>query len=368
MPERMALQRPTSKLGLPLARWVGILVAIATGVAVGLGIYPDAKESPGTLNVLVPFIVAPVLAFGLGAAWHFVLGLAAHASDSPKKGLTAALGFALFIVGCGTSAWFLCTILGGATALQSYQHEYLQKLKDEKERVTRNAASERALVGAIGSGAVAINTIAKSEAASGVVSGKTGKSVVFRALKDTADSLATKETKLERLAREREDHLSNAQRFLIDATRAIGTRNATLFRESSEHAANEVRAADKINLAIEVTGLAIGNLLEEHSRALVKGTFGDIANVARLVSESHLEVSVPDYLPISPKEAVVAQPPALAWIAAVLIEALPLIMLGVMLVLWREPHDDDTEHRDGGQTLPTPINDQRPRPPLMAVE
>ncbi len=34
-------------------------------------------------------------------------------------------------------------------------------------------------------------------------------------------------------------------------------------------------------------------------------------------------------------------PTALAWIASVLIEGIPLLILAILLVLWRKPNEDD---------------------------
>jgi hypothetical protein len=360
---RLPPERPASKFGLNLAHWVAGLGAGATSLAIFLGIFPDAIASAEPLNFLLPFIVAPVAGFGLAVSWFFVLGIAAHAEETHRKGLAAALGFALFLIGCGTSAHYLAAIIGGASAIQAYQEDYTGKLKSGGEVVAINAAAEQGLIGAVNASAVAMRSSAASEKDSGLLSGKPGANVVYHTLLNAAESLSKMASSLEKAAHARDEQLTRAARNLAEASHAIATRDAAQFSEAATRAATDIAAAGKINLASMTEGLGIGLIVAEQARADVATTFDQIDKRAAQVSETRRAVSVPVYVPVGAKKAVLTNPPPFAWIASILIEALGLIQLAVLLVLWREERDDAAE-----QAPPVSVAEPRPRPTLVAVE
>ncbi len=314
-------------------------------------------------NFLLPFVVAPVAGFGLGVGWFFVLGISAHAEETHRKGLAAALGFALFLIGCGTSAHNLAAIIGGASATQAYQEDYLGKLKSGGEVVAVNAASEQSLIGAINAGAVAMRSSAASEKDSGLVSGKHGASVVYHTLLNAAESLSKMASSLEKAARARDEQLTRAGRNLAEASHAIATRDAAQFSEAATRAATDIAAAGKVNLSSMAEGLGIGLIVTEQARAAVATTFDQIAKSAAQVGETRRAVSVPQFVPVGAKKAILTNPQPFAIIASVLLEALPLLMVALMLLLWRDERDDDDE-----QAPPASIAEPRQRPTLVAVE
>ena len=295
--------RPTSKLALGLARCVALGSSALCGIAVGLGTYPDVTASAGVLNFILPFAYAPVLTVGLAAAWHHVLGIAAHATELHKQAVAAGIGVALFAFGCATSAWFLAAKFGGAPALQEYQLGYVEKLGEAADGVGVNAASEQELIAALEAGGNALDATADSEGSSGIRSGKTGKGVVFHTLKDAAASLSAMASALTQKAAERERELSRAQSDIAESRRASAARNDAQFGEAINRAASLISAANKMNLTASVSALGIG-VTKDHARAAVDQAFGEIAEVARMVNERRRAVSVPVYAPVDAKKAV----------------------------------------------------------------
>ncbi len=354
---------PTSKLALSALQWVALGSAVLCGLAIALGTYPDAIASSGAVGILLPLGVGVVVACSLGAGWHFTLGIAAHAEETHRKALSAVLGVGLCAIGCATSAWFLTSKIGGASAVQAYQLDYVQKLREALDTVSVNAAAEQGLVAAIETGGGSLAATAESENSSGLFSGKRGKSVVYRTLADAADSLARMATKLQTIADDRDEQLTEAKRSLDEATRAVATHDAAQFESAATKAANEISAADRTHLTTTASSLGIG-VSADYARVPIAAAFSEISKVAALVNENRRDVSVPIYEPISAKDAVITNPPVLAWVASLLVEALPLLMLCVLVVLGREERDDD----DDSQAPPAPVTELRPRTKLVAAE
>src|SRR5271168_554866 len=167
---RPAPKRPTSKTGLKPVRGVALGAASVCALSVAVGTYPDALASGGALGCLIPLGASVVVGAGIGTGWHYVLGLAAHAKETGethKKALAACLGGALVAIGCATSAWFLTSIIGGATAVQGYELAYVEKLRHAADVVAVNAGFDQGLVSAIESGGNAIHATAESECRAG---------------------------------------------------------------------------------------------------------------------------------------------------------------------------------------------------------
>jgi hypothetical protein len=319
--------------------------------------------SSGAFGGILAVAVGIVAACGLATGWHYTLGVAAHAVEPHKKAQAFVLGVFLCGIGAATSAWFLAEKIGGASALQTYQLGHVQELHKAYDTVGANVASEQGLLAAIEAGGTALRNTAESENAAALISsGKRGKGVVYRTLNDAADNLASMATKLQSIAGERDEKLTDAKRTLSEATRAIAARDAAQFESAASRAATEISAADQMRLTTTVSGLGNG-VTTDYARTPIAAAFGEINKVARLANSNRREVTVPVYVPIDAKEAVKTNPPVLAWLAALLIEAIPLILLAVLLVLWREERDDADE-----QAPPATIAEPRPRPTLVATE
>ena len=360
---RLPPERDISKFALNSIRWVALGSSGLSGLALGSGTYPDAVASSGAFGGVLAVAVGIVAAGGLATGWHYTLGIASHAEEPHKKALAAVLGVGLCGIGAATSAWFLCEKIGGASALQTYQVGYVQELRNAHDTVGANGAAEQGILAAIETGGAALRSKAESEDAAALISGKRrGKGVVYRTLNDAADNLANMATKLQSIAGERDEKLTDAKRTLDEATRAIAARDAAQFETAATRAATEISAADRMRLAATASGLG-SSQTSDYARAPIAATFDEIRKVTRLANNNRREVMVPVFVPIDAKEAVKTNPPVLAWMAALLIETIPLILLAVLLVLWREERDDNDE-----QAPPASIAEPRPRPTLVASE
>ncbi len=357
---RQPSPRPTSKIALGVARCVGLGSASVCGLAFFLGTLPD---SGNPLDYLLPVASAAALAVGLASAWHYVLGIAAYSEgELHRQAVAVGFGVALFLFGCASSAWFLASKIGGESALASYRLGYLARLDAAADTVAANAAAEAEIIAAIQAGANDLDALADAEGSTGVKSGRVGHGVVWATLKNAATSLSASASALERKAADRRDELSRATDALDDARKAVAAHDAAQFQESASRAADRIKAASKLNLAASVAALGVG-LSRDYAGAAINEALADVANAARRVAENRRAVTVPDFQPVDTREAVRLNPPALAWLAAVAVEALPLAMLGILLTLWRRERDDDEQAEVVAQPVPL-----RPRPTLTAAE
>jgi hypothetical protein len=351
-------KKPTSHgSALALARCVGLTCSFACCVAVFLGIFPQGGSSTGALSYVLPFIAAPVLAFGMACAWHIVLGVAAHATELHKQSIALAFGAGLFVIGCLTSAWFLAAKIGGAAAIQSYQHQAVERLKRAGEIVGSNAASDAALLAAVEHGGEAFRVAASSEDRSSVVArNKPGKGAAYRSLNDAADNMAKVATDMRQQAGARADLLAAAQNAMTDANHSAATGDAAEFEQAFAKASEALNAAEKIRLSAAASSLGLGWALDKTAAPFINSQLAEIDKVRQMTGHNRRPVVVPVYAAIDDRQAVINSPQPLAWIGAVLIEALPLAMLGLLLLLWREetPEQDDN--------WPVPIYAPPPRP------
>ena len=337
-PPPQSPKKPTSQgNALALARCVSIACSVACGVAVFLGIFPQTGSNAGALGYVLPFIAPPILAFGMAAAWHTTYGVAAHATELHRQVIALAFGAGLFLVGCFTSAWFLAAKIGGAGAIEAYQHQAVERLKFAGEAVAGNASVDSALLAAIEHGGDALRIAAVSEDKAGIVArGKTGKGVAFRGLNDAAESMAKIASDMRQQAGTRGDLLTAAQIAMSEAERDAATGDAAGFEQAFAKASENLNAADKIRLSAAASSLGIGWAVDRSAAPHINATLQEIEKVRQLSNASRRAIAIPVYTAIDDRQAILNAPQPLAWIAAVMIEALPLAMLGLLLLLWRE--------------------------------
>lgn len=360
--------KPTSQgNALALARCVSIACSAACGVAVFLGIFPQTASNVGALSYVLPFIAPPILAFGMAAAWHTTYGVAAHATELHRQCIALAFGAGLFLVGCFTSAWFLAAKIGGAGAIEAYQHQAIERLKRASEVVAGNASADAALLAAVEHGGDALRIAAVSEDKTGVVArGKTGKGVAFRGLSDAAESMAKVASDMRQQAGTRGDLLAAAQTAMSEAERDAATGNVAGFEQAFTKASETLNAAEKIRLSAAASALGIGWAVDRSAAPHVNATLQEIEKVRQLSNSNRRAIAIPVYTAIDDRQAVLNAPQPLAWIAAVMIEALPLAMLGLLLLLWRE-ETPEQETWLPPLYAPTPRSETK-TPTLVAAE
>ncbi len=326
--------RPTSRTHLTLARVAALATSCAAAFAVGLGIAPDAFASGGAY-IALPFVAAAVVAILLTAGWHVALGYAAHTRELHERALAFGFGVVLFLIGVGCSGWFLASMLGGNAALQAQQHDYLDRLTAAMNVAAANAASERNILSAVDSAASNLDKTAIAEGTNGIISGKVGQKVVYTALKNAAASMASMRAALEAKGEERDDLLNRVRDEIREAQRASAGHDAALFQESTANAANAIAAANAIRFAPGLAGLGNG-LATNQARGVIDESVSNVRSAALVISKQRRSVDIPVYEPIDAKHAILTHPQPLAWLVAIVIEILPLVMLGLLLALWRD--------------------------------
>lgn len=331
--QRPDFVRPTSRTHLTLARVAALATSCAAAFAVGLGIFPEAWANGGAY-VALPFVAAAVVAILLSSGWHVAMGYAADAREPHEKAIAFGFGVVLFLVGVGCSGWFLASMLGGNAALQAYQSEYLERLTAAVNVASLNAASERNILSALGSTASNLDRTATAEGSTGIVSGRVGQKVVYSALKNAAAGMAAMNVAIGNKSEERDDLLARAREDIQEAQRAIAVRDLTLFQESAADAASKIVAANAIRFAPMLVGLGNG-LAPDHARSVIDEAVSNLNAEALAISKQRRVIDIPAYEPIDAKHAILSNPQPLAWVVAIVIELLPLVLFGLLLALWR---------------------------------
>jgi hypothetical protein len=342
---------------LTLARVAALATSCAAAFAVGLGISSEAFASGGGY-IALPFVAAAVVATLLSAGWHVALGYAAHTREAYERAIGFGFGVALFLIGVGCSGWFLASMLGGNAALQTQQHDYLDRLTAAMNVAAANAASERNILSALNSAASNLDKTANAEGSNGIVSGKIGQKVVYTALKNAAASMASMRSALDAKGDERDELLARARDAIREALRASATRDITLFQESSANAANAIAAANSIRFAPSLAGLGNG-LATNQARSVIDESVNNVHSAALTISRQRRTVDIPVYEPIDAKHAILSHPQPLAWVVAIVIEILPLVMLGLLLALWRD--EEKQSETDAMQSF------ERSRPRVLPI-
>ncbi len=353
----MVYHRPTSHQHLTLARVAAFATSCAAALAVGLGVSGEAFASGGAY-IALPFVAAAVVAILLTAGWHVALGYAAHTRELHERAIAFGFGVLLFLVGVGCSGWFLASMLGGNAALQAHQHDYLDRLAAAMAVATGNAAAERNILGTLDSAANNLDKTADAEGSNGIVSGKAGQKTVYTALKNAAASMASMRAALDAKGEERDDLLARARDEIRAALRASAARDATLFQESTANAAGAIAAANAIRFAPGLAGLGDG-LAPHYARGVIDEAVGNVRSAALIITRQRRTFDIPVYEPIDEKHAILSNPQPLAWVVAIVIEILPLAMLGLLLALWR-----DEEARPEAEPL---LTFERTRPRIAPV-
>ncbi len=157
---------------------------------------------------------------------------------------------------------------------------------------------------------------------------------------------------------ERDDLFAHARDDIRDAMRASAAHDTAMFQESTADAASTIAAANAIRFAPGLAGLGNG-LAPNYAHGVIDAAVSNVHSAALVISKQRRAVDIPLYEPIDAKQAILSHPQPLAWIVAVVIELLPLVMLGLLLALWR-----DEEKQPDAEPVQ---NAERPRPRVMAV-
>ena len=324
--------RPTGA-GMLTPTYIAALAAsLVAGGATFVGILPMAIFS-GLLNVVVALGAAVVVVIGLATAWHGVLRYAAFAHTGGEKGLAACMGTGLFSIGCSTSAWFLATILAGLIALHGYQRTYVENLTTWLEQANANVALYDGLITTLRQAAANLNAMGNCEKTDGCNSKQRGNGPVSKAYIRAAISLLAASADLEKSQMARHyEQLGVARENIAGARRAIAANDAAGFEE---HAAAALTAINSADAAVpRFDGLEAG--LDVSAAKDAPQAIRALAGAGDEIARKRRVLKLVSYEPIDARMAIIVNPQPLGWITAVAIEALPLILLFVLLALWRD--------------------------------
>jgi len=261
-----------------------------------------------------------------------VFAMAAQAISAQAKSIAFAIGMGLVIIGMGTSAWFLAAKIGGSTAIQTHQTLYLGKLKEAEKLAGENFAQESTILQLAKLGVGKLEGDAEAEGRFGKFSGKAGYKGVHVSLKNAAAALLDVHRNLKKMDNKRRNLLNGARREIDKAARAVSERDDAAFRKSVSRATALLADAMRIRLSSVVAGLSIGSARGTAGKAILT-TQNGISDKADEIEAERLDVSIPFYAPMDAKTAVTTYPAALPWLMAILLEGLPLLMLGMLLAL-----------------------------------
>lgn len=349
--------RPIARGSLTAVRWAAFGSAVAAGLAIGAGTLPNALATGG-VNIAIAVAAAIVATVGMSVGWHIVLGFAAHAREPHERSLALGFGGALSMIGVALSGWYLASVLAGPVALQSYQRGFLDQLNGALERVAANAAVDQSIVDALDTAGANLNALASAEESAGVVSGRARCGVVCLGIKNAATGMTAKAEALTRQQRGRTEALARARDALGAAIRDVAANDAVGFEENAQQAAASITAAANMRLVVPDLGAGLDLT---HARQQIGQSMRDIGAVVEDSNTRRRTIVVPVYQPIDAKGAIMARPQPLAWIAAIVIELLPLLLLGLLLTIWRDPEDASSEMQAEVQPL-------RPRAILTPAE
>ncbi|MHB8270223.1 hypothetical protein [Bradyrhizobium sp.] len=360
---RKASELPTSEgHALKLARIGSVATSGAAAVSVFMGTLP-ASGSGDIKGYALSIVAAATLGLASASIWHVLHGVAAHAKELHKQSIALAFAVGMFGFGSLTSGSFLAANVGGAGAIQTYQHQAVDKLKKTAEIVAYNAASDAPLLAAVEHGGEAFARAAGSEASAGAVSPrhKAGQGPAFGSIINASENTRKVAAKMRERASARASLLRTAQAAMTEASNTIATGDAAQFEDAYTRASQALSEAEKIRLSAEASSLGVGWIVHSTAAPFINGTLQDIEKARQLAAQNWRAVSIPTYMAISERDAVVKNPPFLAWVCALLIEAAPLVMLGLLLLLWRK----ETPEQDDGRRLPF---DALPAPTLAPAE
>jgi hypothetical protein len=346
-------------------------VIVGQGISLGIALFiglSDQTSNQGVLNHIIPFVIAPVVAIGFVYAWHLTLGLAAYSRDTQKGAFSVVSGFGLFGIACAITAWILAALLGGTGSLKLYQYEFTKRLGAGIELAALNGSADSKVGAAVAGAASGLYGAAQAEI-SGAHSGRQGKGVVYKTILSAAQALEKSAGSLQEAAGSRDEHLTAARNDLAAANEAIANEQEPEFRDAIEKVRSDISNANNIRLSNAAAGIGAGLV----SLPMITDALAGIQKVVQAVEKKRVEFVIPIYEPISIYQAIASRPQPLPWITAIFIEAIPLILLGLLLALWRDKEEDDEDRKDDDQPPPhPPMQDAEPlpyeRPTLVAAE
>jgi hypothetical protein len=364
-PRKSPSQRNTSYEALPLAQWFAAFASIVVAGGTFMGIFPQNPATADIFHLVLPCLVAPLVAVCFAYGWHHWLAVCAEDAPTRKHVIALCFGALMTAAGIALSGINLVSFLEGDKAQSAYQQEGLEKLRQVGAVVKANAADEAPLLASVEQGAGALRTSAASENNRSVVrKTKPGMGSTFNSVSDAALNVEKVFATMRQQVAERDRLLKAAETALGEARRASEAGDADKFADAYGRAAAAVGNADKIHLSSTASAIGLGLALDRASAPFVNETFANIDKVRLSVNSDWRPVVVPNFESITAHQAVRRNPGSsfLGWATSFVVEILPWSFMPILLTLARRKHDDDEAPEQDTWLPPFVATRSEPRP------
>jgi hypothetical protein len=337
-----------------LARALALVASIAASIAVFWGLRGVLAADGGLASWITPAAAAVALATLLGGGWHILMGMVPRAQGA-RVPIILGLGIGLTAVAIATSSWWLAAGLGGSTAVRHHHSRIFMETGAAASAILQQAEPEREVVQAVRLAQSTYQGLAEGEIKEGRISGKAGPGRVSRELTDAAQALGQQQTAMLDLIGRRESVVAAARAALQQAQRGSAAGNEAEVGAFVGDALAHLAEAQRLSV-VDLAGSAGMVQIGSSGLARLEEATARIAEVARRVRQDRKPIELPVWQPMGRAEAVIVYSDhvALAWVVAVAIDLMPLLLLGMLLTARRQ--DEDDMHGANDTRVP-PAND-----------
>jgi hypothetical protein len=317
--------------GTFLATCMALVASVLTGLGVFWGLHGVLAAEGGPAAWLIPLGAAIAIGCLLGAAWHYVLGMARYARSAGAIALVLAMGVLLTGISIATSAWWLTSALGGGMALRHHHQIQFENYVAALDGMQSQARVDRKLLLEIATTRNILQQALDDERRDGSITGKTGSGPVVRELQVMLNALDDHHAALAKIPDEREALVARARTAIDEARRASAGGDETGVARALGETSHFITEAAGLDMVYQASAIpATLNSGQPPVRSAVDHLRPAISDALR----DRVPVAVPHYQPTTRAAAVLdhAAHVAAAWAVAIALDCLVLALLCVLLV------------------------------------
>jgi hypothetical protein len=223
------------------------------------------------------------------------------------------------------------------------------RIEGAAKSILDQAEPERLIIDAIHRARSVYRSLVHGEIREGRVSGKVGRGPVAKELEDAEREFSDMEATILDVINQRQVAVNSARSALQEAERASEAGRAAAVSEAINTAFENLADAARF----DASSLAIsGSVIRSGSSGLsgLDEAMANVADVARRVKQNRRSVELPTWTSMSRSEAVMTYSDrvGMAWIVAVALDSLPLLLLGALIVARGEtPGGGEGSQRQG---------------------
>lgn len=312
---------------------LAIIACVLAGFGVFWGQRAELAADGGLSSWLIPIATSVALIVLLSGAWHMLLKMAVM-KDGPAIELVLSMGITATIVAIATSSWFLTSAIGGPTALRHHMNTQVAEFEDTTRLIRNEAEREIEIHQAVRAAKGTAEETARCELLDGCVTLIPGPGPTVNELNRAAKAIGQVETEMSTLIETRTSTLDNAEEKLRQAQKAILDADEQAFAEAMSAGVSLLGEAERMSVVNLASSLAIG----QTGVGPLSDILGQIALVVRKVSRQKTSIDIPTWERMSRSEATIAYSEriSLAWIVAISLDTLPLLLLVITIVMARQ--------------------------------